>query len=273
MQLGSSVSLLWCLTISLDTVLAILVLRRRVFGDFPLVVLYALISPLRALVLFAVYHWTGYLSHPAFYVAWFTQALLLICRGTVCAELCRQVLQRYSGLWSLARRVLATSVVAIAVYVAVDALRVSVPSVTLIGGFGRGMLAAERGTELTISFVMLSLLLAALRYGIAIRRTPLLLVIGLCFYSLVQTINNVLLPCLDSILHQRDAGQFSWWNDFRIVSFQITLVLWILAFVSKTPAPREKAIEMVPEVYAKHAEKVSQELRTLEKELEEVARR
>jgi hypothetical protein len=266
MELGSSVSLLWYVTISLDLILAALVVRRRVVNSFPFFTLFVLVSIVRSIFLWAAYHWTGYTSSFAFHAFWSSQVVLLISRGAVCAELCWHVLRPFSGLWSVARRVLSGCAVAIVIYAVLDSLRVISHSYTPV-------IAAERGLELSISVVLVSLLLVALRYKIVIQRVSLLLVTGLCFYSLVQTLNNVLIHWLNGILLQEYANHFSWWNSFRMVSFQITVSLWVLAFVSKASAPEDKPVEMVPEVYVRHVEVVSQKLQDLDQELEEIIRR
>jgi hypothetical protein len=258
MQLDASVSLLWSFTISLDVILVVLLVRRRVFHSLPFFVLFVVISTLRSLVLLATYHWFGYASVPYYNVAWSTQAVLLISRGAVCAELCWHVLQRSSGLWSVARGVLIAIAVAIAAYAGLDSLRSMFRIHNLIA-------PAERGLELAIAAVLITLLLMAHRYKISIRRETLLLVTGLCFYSLVQTLNNAFYEGLTNYV--------PWWTSFRIVSFQLTQLVWILAFVTPESTPGNEPLVMVPNVYEEQAEEVSQRLRSLEEELEEIVRK
>jgi hypothetical protein len=265
MQVSSSVSFLWYVTISLDIILAALVVRRRVIYKFPFFTLFILISTARSLLLWMVYRQTGYASLFAFYVAWSTQALLLIGRGAVCAELCWRVLSPFSGLWSVARRVLVGIGVILAIYTAIDSLRAVASTSNFLLGVEQEILAAERGLELSIATVLVSLLLVALRYRTSIPRTPLLLVTGLCFYSLVQTLNT-------ASTHWQ-MPYISTWNGFRMIPFQVALALWILAFARKDSGFSQHPIEMVPEVYDMNVEKVSQDLRSLNEDLEELIRR
>jgi hypothetical protein len=258
MQLDASVSLLWSVTISLDVILVILLVRRRVFRSLPFFALFVVISTLRSLVLWATYRWLGFASLPSYYVAWFTQAVLLISRGAVCAELCWRVLRRSSGLWSVVRGVLFAIGIAIAIYAALDSLHSMFQVHKLV-------VAAERGLELAIAVVLITLLLVAHRYKISIQRGPLLLVTGLCFYSLVQTLNNTFYHALTSYS--------PWWNSFRMVSFQLTQLVWILAHAIPESVPGEEPLQMAPYVYEEHAEEVSRKLRSLEEELEEIVRK
>jgi hypothetical protein len=259
MRFGASESFLLYVTVSLEIVLAVLVLRRRGVHNLPFFTFYVLLNTLQAFLLWAVYRWIGFNSLPAFYVAWSTQALLLIARGAMCAELCWQVLRKRPKLfWNLSRDVLAIVGFCVVLYGAFDSVR-------KIFHIPRSVLAIERGLELAIAVVLISLLLLALRYSIRIQRGPLLIAAGLCFYSLVQTVNNTFLDWL--------RGNFSWWNDFHIAAFQVALLLWIWAFATGDFDSDDKPVPVVPTFYAKHAEEVSQKLRSLDKDLEEIVRK
>jgi hypothetical protein len=243
----------------LEIVLAVLVLRRRGVHNLPFFTFYVLLNTLQAFLLWAVYRWIGFNSLPAFYLAWSTQALLLIARGAMCAELCWQVLRKRPNLfWTMVRDLLAVVGACVVLYTTFDSLRkiFHVPSF---------LLAIERGLELAIAVVLIFLLRVAFRYGIQIKRGPFLVATGLCFYSLVQTVNDTFLDWLN--------GNFSWWNDFRVVAFHVALLLWIWAFATGDFDSDDKPVPVVPAFYAKHAEEVSQKLRSLEKDLEEIVRK
>jgi hypothetical protein len=258
MQVGASLSFLWYLTMLLDVVLAALLLRRRAFRSFPFFTIFIFVSIARSFALWSVYRVSGFSSRQAFKVYWITQIILLVARGAVCAELCRYVLRRYSKrFWFIARNILLTIAAGIILYAALDSLHVLFRVSSLI-------VAAERGLELSIALVLVALLLVALRYPIVIPRTPFLLVIGLCFYSLVQTLNNTLIHWL--------SGQFPAWNNFRIIAFQASLLLWILAFMGRDSDSEDKPIDIVSEAYPKYEKEISQRLRALDGDLEEITR-
>jgi len=257
MQPGTSVSLLWYITIGLDVILAVLVVRRRVFRSLPFFVLFVFFSILRSFLLWAFYRSWGFTSLPSRYAAWFTQGLLLVGRTTVCAELSWRILRCRPGLWVVARGVLMAVGLAIAAYAGLDSLHSK-------GAAYSFYVAAERGLELAIAVVLISLLLVAHRYSIRIQRTHFLLLTGLCFYSLVQTMNNALYVKL---------GFFAWWNSFRIGAFQIALLLWIWGVAKWKYTPEDKPPQLVPGLYDGHVEEVSQKLRSLDEQLEEIVRK
>jgi len=145
----------------------------------------------------------------------------------------------------------------IAAYAAVDSLRSIFRIYSLI-------VAAERGIELAVAVVLISLLFFSSRYGIRIQRAPFLLATGLCFYSVVQTLNNTLYHGL--------TNYFPWWNNFRIIAFQIALFLWIVALTGPSGSD-DKPVQGVPNLYEKHAEEVSGRLRAIDKDLEEIMRK
>jgi hypothetical protein len=258
MHLGAPSSLLWYVTISLDVILVAFVLRRRVFRSLPFFALFVFLSTLRSLVLWGVYRWLGFTSRASWFVAWSTQAVLLISRGAVCAELCWHVLRRSTGLWPVARGVLVAIGMAIVLYAGLDSLRAVFHISDLVT-------PAERGLELAIAVVLISLLFVAHRYRISIPRTHLLLVTGLCFYSLVQMLNNT--------FYQQLTSYFPWWSNSRIVAFQFALLLWIWAFATHDSDSYDKPIVAVPNLYAEHADEVSRKLRSLDKDVEEIVRK
>ena len=259
MRFGASESFLLYVTLSLEIILAVLVLRRRGFRSFPFFTVYVLLNTLQGFLLWAMYRWIGFNSLQTLYIAWSTQALLLIARGAMCGELCWQVLRkRPKCFWTLARDVLGLVGTWVVLYGAFDSARkiFHVPSY---------FLAIERGLELAIAVVLISLFGIALRYSIRIQRGPLLIAAGLCFYSLVQTVNNTFLDWL--------RGNFQWWNDFHIVAFQVALLLWICAFATCDFGSDDKPVPEVPTFYAEHAEEVHRTLHSLGKDFEEIVRK
>ena len=255
MHLAPYTAFLWYITIGLELILAALVLRRKTFDNFPFFVIYVLLSALRSISLWGVYRWAGYGSRMASDVFWVTEAMQLTCRVSVCAELCWKVLGKYPKLFRyLAIEVLVTTSAGVAVYTTVDSLRVILQVTHLV-------LALERGIEFAIAVVLISLLLIALRYGIVLQRAPMLLVSGLCFYSFVQVVDISFVRWL--------ADNFPLWNDIRLVSFHVALLLWILALVKKDSVPDKRPVALSAQVYNRHVDIVARQLQELNEELEE----
>jgi hypothetical protein len=260
MQLSSSASILWFVTMGLDVVLAALIVRLRVFRKFLFFSLFIAISSARTVFLWAVYHYAGYESPLAIYAFWYSQPVLLISRGVMCAELCQFVLARYRGLWPVAFSALLLTGGGVLIYAVTDSVRVR-----MTFNAYRFIYALERGIELSISVSLILLLLIALRYKIRIERTPLLLVSGLCFFSLMQLLNTTLAhPLID---------QWSLYSSLRVATFQLTQVVWLFALFQRNSTAEPAAVQVVPRVYREHAEKTLENLQVMEAELEEIARR
>jgi hypothetical protein len=256
MRLGAAESLLWYFTIALEIVLAVLVLRRRGFRNLPFFTSYVLLATFRDFLVWVVYHWIGFNSRPAVYVAWSSQAILLLTRGAVCAELCWKILGKHSKeFWTMVRDLLLVVGAGVVLYTEIDSLR-------KLFHVASSVIAIERGLELAIALVLLVLLRVAFRYHVWIKRALFLIATGLCFNSLVQTINDTFLEWLHF--------KFPWWNDFHIVAFHVALALWIWAFAKRDFDSDDKPVPAVPNLYAEHAEAVSRKLRSLEKDLEEI---
>lgn len=259
MQLSSSESVLWFATIGLDVVLAALIVRLRFLFKFRFFSLFIAISSVRTIFLWLVYYFAGYASSLAAHAFWYSQPLLLISRAAMCVELCRLVLVRSRGLWPIARLVLLVTGGGILVYAVENSTRITFQIPQFV-------VAAERGLELSISSVLLALLFIASRYGIRIQRTPLLLVTGLCFYSLVQMLNNTLFqPWTSNHLH--------FYSTLRMIAFQLTQVVWILALFQRDSVTEQKLVQVIPLVYKENSEKVLETLHVLDDELEEISRR
>lgn len=259
MRLGFPESFFWFVTIGLEIILAALVLRRRGFQSLPFFTLYVLLNTFQSFLVWAVYRWMGFNSLPAAYVAWSSQAILLVGKQAVCAELCWKILRKRPKLfWTMVRDLLVVVGACVVLYTAFDFLRkiFHVPS---------AILSIERGFELAIALVLLFLLRIAFRYDIRIKRALFLIATGLCLHSLVLTVNDTFLDWL--------SGNFPWWNDFRLVAFHVALSLWIWAFVTRDFDADDEPVPPVPALYAEHAEEVSRKLRSLERDLEEVARK
>src|SRR5216684_2719224 len=259
MRLGAAESSLWYVTIGLEIILAVLVLRRRGFRSLPFFTFYVLLTAFRTLVLWAVYRWLGFVSRPAFYVFWSSQAILLFSRGTVCAELCWKILRKRPRLfWTMVRDLLVVVGACVVLYTAFDSFQkiLRVPS---------SVLAIERGLALAIALVLIVFLRVAFRYQVRIPRGLFLIATGLCFHSLVLTVNDTFLDWLN--------GNFPWWNDFRLVAYHVALSLWIWAFLTRDFDSDDEPALPVPTLYAERAEEVSRKLRSLERDLEEVVRK
>lgn len=210
---------LWAVTTFLEGALCVLAVQRRSYRRLPIFTAYACLLFVRTLFLWYVYSHSGFTSKVAAYFSWITGYLLIAARAAVCVELSRAMLVAYRGLWLLARMALIAIGVAIIAYAAVDA-------------FKKAALALENSFELGMAAILLFCLLTSVRYRIAADPAPRLIAVGLCFYSLIQVLNN-------GFVAFWLGRYFSWWANVRALSFQVALVLCLVAL-------RKPWLEMAP---------------------------
>lgn len=223
---------LWVVTTLLEGALCVLAVHTKSYRRLPLFTIYAGLLFLRTLVLWYVYYRSGFYSKIAGYFSWITHYLLIVARCAVCVELSRALLAAYRGLWLLARLALLAIAIAILTYAAIDAFNRYII-------LSRFIPAVENCLELAVAVILLSSLLISVRYRIPVDPGPRLIAVGLCFFSLVEVLNF-------SFVAFRLEHYFSWWNHYfslwnylRTVSFQVALVLCIVAL-------RRRALETAP---------------------------
>ncbi len=256
MHLAASVYALWTFTEILEGLLCAIVVHRRLWRRLPLFTTYVLLKFLVTTALWLVYKHLGYESVFAYYFFWSTQSLLLVTRAGVCAELCWLAFRSRPGLWLHVRKLLIAITAVILVYAAIDAYR----QASVVTSF---ILTTERGLELTVAILLTSLLLIANRYRIPVERVPSLIAVGVCIHSAFQILNNTLFK------HWLDP-YFSWWNNVQIVSFQVALVIWLIALRRPLPETKPAPTLLPKDTYYSYARLIGQRLKDLDNDIQEV---
>lgn len=230
---------LWALIVLLKAGLFALLLYRKNHRVYPYLFTYVLATLMQSLVLLATYRVWGFYSPTARNVAWGAQGLVIAARALAVAEICRQVLGRYRGIWALAWRMLLASAALVLVY----AWAVSRPNWQL------AILSADRGLELAIAAAIVILLLIVKYYEIVLESTVYYLSVGIFLFSAFSVLNNTI---LETRLHSYAAL----WNLLGTLAFLTSLLLWIWAVREKQRAiPLEPALltqdayhALVPEI-------------------------
>lgn len=206
---------LWALAFSIEVLLVGAILSRRWYRTLPFFFSYILcLLLLQGLSLYAVYRIFGYQSKTAFYFYWCSQAFLLAARGAAVAELAFRASRPYRGFQLLLKWTLGLAALALLFRSALAAARAS----SLI----RLVLTLEADLEFVAATLLVLLLVLAARYRVALNRSERSVAAGLLFYSSFQVINNGLPSLLPRI-------RFEAWVLPRLVSFEIALVIWLLA--------------------------------------------
>src|SRR5712692_5937560 len=211
----------WVGGMTVQVFLCALAIQRGLFRRLPCFSSYLLLVTLRDFGWWTIVSSLGYTSRPAFYFAWAAQAVLLCARALAIAELCQRVLNPYRGVWALVWRLLAGIVIVLVGFAGVAAMG----QTYWIWPF---VLTLERGLELAAAAILISLFATSAYYRIHLEPVLKTIALGLCFYSVIQVMNN-------SVMREWLQHYFSWWAGTRVVSFQVALVLWWWAMRKPLP--------------------------------------
>lgn len=184
------------------------------------------------------------------------QAILLVARGAIVAEIAWRVLAPNVGVWRLCRDVLLV-IAAILVAFAGAAARGNGPRLSSV------VLTAERGLELAIILILVSALAFCRQYTLRIQPPIPLVALGLGLYSVIQVANNTFFQGLQG-------WHFAMWSAVRHFSFDLTLVTWCVAFWKPLPALRPAPVLLEHGEYDDIAPQVSSKLRELNSKLLEM---
>lgn len=258
MQLYASDYALWGLATFLELILCILVVRRGIYRRLPFFSAYLALAFASGILVLWAYHVLDYGSWAAWYFSWTAQGVMLLARGLAVAELCWRGLRDYRGIWALAWRLLCAIALLLLVSAAINARG----HTDHIASF---VWAGERGLELAAAVMLLSLLIISRYYQIRIEHAPRLIAFGLCFYSLIQVLNN-------SFMGEWLAHYVPWWNGIRLASFQVALVMWIVALWRPLPVAAPAPALLPQTVYDELSPHLNYRLRVLNQRLVEILR-
>ena len=200
---------LWGLSFCLNFALVFLLLYRKNYRIYPCFLLYTMVNLFQAVVLFASLQLWKYHSAALFKIAWGSQGLVITARALSVAEVCRQVLAKYRGIWGLGWRLS----LAVAGLVLAYSWAVGAHSQLLF------LLTADRSIELAIAAALLALLLFAHYYQVAIEPADRFLASGFFLYSCFQVLN-------DTILERWLQQYADFWNLLGTVTFLASMLLW-----------------------------------------------
>ena len=212
-DLGLFTKWLWAVTAVVQASLLCLLIARRNANIYPAFTAYIFMTLAQSSLLFVAIRETGFSSTISWRMGWATQCLVIGARAFAVGELCRHILGRFRGVWLLARWILLSCGAAVLLY----ALLAANHQWKLL------LTTAELGLELAAAAVIVTLLLFARYYVVAVTLPLRLLAVGLCLYSCVAVLN-------DAVLERWLSGYVSSWNLFDMAAFLGCLLLWTWAF-------------------------------------------
>lgn len=241
----------WAITTFFEVVLFLFLLSRKQFRSHPAFFFYILIVIVQNAMGMLVYRRWGFRNTLAWDYAWGSQALVASARACALVEVARGILAAYKGIWAFAWRMLLTVGVAVFGY----------SLLTSKGEWHHFVMSANRGVELSIAAVIVTLLLFARYYQLPIGGLERSLATGFCLYSCFSVINF-------SIFERYLELYANFWSFLDIIAFLASLFLWIAAVQSHAPEKRAEEFPAISkEQYAEFSAKLDLRLHILNEQL------
>ena len=220
----------------------------------PLFATYAVVSFITTASVWLIYDFSGFESSTAYYAVWISTFLFAAARSLAIAELCRDGIRDYKGIWALVWRVLAFLVFGLMIHAAIDS-------------WGQPNGIAIFGTTLARDFafasitVLAALLLIRRYYGLDLAPLQRLVALGIAFTCIVDVIANTVLrniftgylfpwflesrrslwPALETQVRQVE----DLWSTAHLAAFMVSMGVWCYALRKPLQAPAESP-ELLP---------------------------
>jgi hypothetical protein len=221
-------NLAWATTTAVEVLLLDLIVRRKMYRSHPLFSIYVFCTIAQSVLAVGVYRQWGFFSATAWRWIWASQGTLVLFRAMAVWETTRRLLSVYTGVWALASKLLLAVGIAICTACVLFSHR----------SFYEGVMDADRGVELSISAVIVSVFLFLKYYGLAAKSPDRQLALGFCLYSSFFVINF-------SLFERFIQTYVNFWNFLDILAFLATLFIW-----TKTARSYSIAFEVQPVVTA-----------------------
>ena len=237
---------LWAVNVAVGLFLAVLLILSRNYRVYPAFSFYIFVNLIQAFLLFITYRRWGFSSVALWRMGSATEAAVLFARALAVAEVCRHLLSRYRGVWSLAWRILLLFAGLVSCYSILAARhdwRLAFP-------------IAHRGLELSIATVIVTLLLFARYYDVEAEHGVRSLAIGFCLYSCFAVLN---LTLLERLLYDYTML----WNLLGMLAFLASLSLWTWALRKPHSEAESTEILLPAGVYQSITPEINLRLRSL----------
>lgn len=244
----------WVFAASVEAGILVLALQRKLTQRLPLFVLYLAALVAFELFFFSIYGTVGFAWAPYFYTFWSAQALFILLRALVVYEVCRSILSPLAGVWRLVRPILfmVGSVLLLAMLISMSGSPLSIKTAIPLG---------QRGLEVAIAGLLISGLAFCRYYHVEVENYLAWIALGLGFHSVVQATDSTLLPWLSS---------FSAWAMLSHASFDIALLMWLVALRKPLPAQQPARALWAHGEYEALSPQVTAQLRALNTRLLEI---
>jgi hypothetical protein len=248
--------LFWAATTLGEIVLIVYLIRRKLVRSHFWLFLYLCCTVIQSALGLITYSLLDFRSAATRNIIWSSQAGVITMRFLAACEMARRILARYSGIWTLAQRVLLIVAAGVLLYTAAFSEKL----------LSMMILTVDRGAELAIASFIVGLLLFARYYMLEIASLDRALSIGFCLYSCFYVIN-------DSLLEKWMEPYAGFWGFMDVITFLASLLIWIQAVRAYAPARESVTPKTVPSnVYETLSPEVNVRLRLLNDQLAQLLR-
>ncbi len=248
----------WAAGTVLELLCLIWIWRRSLHRQLPWFTVYLGLVLTADLAAWWLWHRAGYTDPLVFYIHWSFEALLLVARALVIAEICRDTLAAYAGIWNLSRLFLLATAIALVLIAVGNAWgsRDALPAF---------IYAAQHGLEIAAVGIILVLLAVCHYYRVPVRRVTLWIAYGIGFYASVQI---ALLAALQ-VWGNEAIPAFS---SIRAASYLFALGAWLTAAVRARTEHVPGPVLLPSGIYEQTAPQVNEQLQKLNARLLEILR-
>ena len=243
---------------ALKLVLCALVFARGLHRRLPLFGIYVVLVVGDDVALRWTYHHFGYTSPAAQLEYWSSLGVVLVARASAVAELCWRGLRNYPAAWLIARRLLAILAFVMLIYAVAAAANNSFPVITFL-------LTVERSLDFGIAVILVALLRLGLRYEVWVGEIERKVLLGFSVFSTFQIVNNTLMK-------EWMMKYFSWWVSASVVSFEVTMVIWIAPLLRPLPPPAAPPILFSKEESVTLLTQTLEQMRSIVEEMKRIVR-
>jgi hypothetical protein len=254
----------------LETLLCVLVYSRKLQYRLPLFAAYATTMLACSTVLAVVFSRFGFRSDPSVVVSWYAIAATSIARSAAIAELCRENLKAYQGIWALTWRLLTIMTALFFVHAAIDARG-------LPDWFTASSMTIERDVEIASAAVLITIFVVGRYYRLAIDPLHQLLGLGIVLFCIVEFVNNSIVR--EVLTHNGTVWTIARpvaervtqaWNTMQAVAADTAVGIWCFALRKPLPAPARPPILLPVDVYRQLSPAINLRLRAFNARLMEL---
>jgi hypothetical protein len=263
---------LFSLVIGLEILLCVLVYYRKLYRRLPVFAAYATTMLVCSAALAGIFTHFGFRSDPSVIASWYAIAVTSLARSAAVAELCRESLKAYQGIWALTWRLLTAMTAIFFLHAAIDARG-------LPNWFTASSMTMERDVEIASAAILVAVFLVGKYYHLSIDPVQKLLVFGIILFCIVEFVNNSI--GRDVLTHNGTVWTIARplmeratraWNTVQAVAADTSIGIWCFALRKPLPERVESPALLPAETYGELSPAINLRLRALNTRLMDLLR-